>query len=252
MKDINEISSFENWNIFDVGFLAGWHKEDREYLYNRFLRWTHYHTHEIKKITKQINRISQQIHFSYNVKPSLKRYYDNLLEQLNFHSYYRHKTIEEYDYFVNRAFLDQTAYDYKTKRGFDPYHVARKIDLMTRDGMDRHNHIVVNESRSYFTIAGIGMGLNEAKLSDQGLENEIIRIPISTTGSISALGDSIRVFVIFPNGIKSGLYSEHAVYDSLIGGVCWYRVKYPNNRLLKHEQGDTFPTTSHFIYTKPV
>ena len=251
-KNLIESKTFEDWNVFDVGFLAGWHNEDREFVYNRFARWCQYHTTEIKKINKEIKSIQNYMHFSKSIKPSIKRFYDNSLERIDFHRYFRHKTLEEFDYFINRRYNDQTAFDDKTKRYVEPYHVARKVDLITRDGMDRHNHLVVGESRSYFNFAGIGKGLTEAKLSSQALELEIIRIPILSTGSISALGDSIRVFVIFPNGIESGLYSEHAVFDSQVGGVCWYRVKYPNERLLKHEEGVTFPTTSHFIYSKAV
>ena len=251
-KNLNQIESFEHWNVFDISFLSGWHKQDREYVYNRFLRWMQHYTNEIKILNKQINKIDHQVRFSHSVLPSIKRLYKNLQMRLTLNSYCRHKIIEEYDLLQYRKYNDQTAFDYQKKRHFDPYDTTMKLDLMTRPGIDRTNHIIVGESRSYFSFAALGKGTLQARPSDESLEQEIIRVPILTTGSISALGDSMRVFVIYPNGIESGDYSEHAVFDAITGGVMWYKVVYPANRLLPHIQNETFPTTSHYIYTKAI
>lgn len=251
-KNLNEIKSFEYWNVFDVSFMAGWHKEDREYVYQRFLKWVQHYNKEVKLLAKQINKLDNKVRFSHSVLPSTRRLYNNLLMRFDLNSYLRHKIIEEYDYYLYRRYHDQTVFDQKKNRYFDPYKTNMKLDLMTRPGVDRTNHIIVNESRSYFAFAALGKGTALARASDETLGEEIIRVPIATTGSISALGDSMRVFVIFPNGIESGLYSEHAVFDSITGGVMWFKVVYPNDRLLDHTQNETFPTTSHYIYTRPI
>lgn len=241
----------ENQTVQGKGWIAGWHKEDRPHVFDEFVKWIQYHSQQIQQINVQRFKVQNEINKSSFYTPSSLispklEMLKSMDEQVNEHRIARDEIQRDFETLLTRTHDDQTV------KGPKPYGVGISKNLVVRVGVDRANHIIVGESRSYFKFAGIGIGKSNANPDNESLENEVIRIPITSTGGIGSLGDMIRITVVYPINLPSDYYSEHGVYDLKQGGVLWYRVRYPLNRLLEHTQGETFMTNAHYIYTRPI
>src|SRR5262245_9356475 len=162
----------------------------------------------------------------------------------------KQRYLRKYENLLRRVIEDQTAYDEDAERHFDPWHVIDKANRVVRSGLDRCADLITAETILSFSHLAVGESEIDVKTSDEQLGLEITRVKIKNVGTITSLGDAIRIFGIIPTNTTSAELKEVGAFDTPVinTGTMWFRSVYTGGKVLKHEKDKTFPTVYHIIY----
>lgn len=155
------------------------------------------------------------------------------------------KLICEFERFLVRKLLDQTAYDERYNKYVEPIQIEYKEDLVTNQGLARMASLITGESTRIYTHYAAGIGNRPENRADTALNLEISRVSLVTTGYATAAGSSIKFSGTFPTGAPTSLVAEGGVFDTAVAGNMLFRTVYSTP--LIHTRFETIFTLTQTI-----